>query len=126
MDMVDRGGERGRKHMLKECNKKDINYCTTRYQYAFTSMRDDDFNPRWIVYVDNDDDIKKAIKCAVLCKCAIAIRSGGHQYVGASSTDHRNIQIDMSGKLFEGTDYPYHSYHYDKDTNTARCGVGLA
>jgi len=125
MDIPDLGDRHGRKHMFQECEKENITYSAARYQYAFTSMPESEMNPRLIVFPDNDDDIIEAIKYARQCRCAIAIRSGGHNYVGASSTDCRNIQIDVSGKLFKGTQYPYHTYQYDKDTNRARCGTGL-
>ena len=53
-------------------------------------------NPANVIYPQNVDDIKAAVKYAKDNKVAIAIRTGGHQYSGASSTTAPNIQLDLS------------------------------
>lgn len=52
--------------------------------------------PGLIVYPKNKDDISKTIQYANSQKIAVAIRTGGHQYSGASSTTAPNIQLDLS------------------------------
>jgi len=58
-------------------------------------------DPKLIVYAQNVDDIKGIIKYAKDKKIAVAIRSGGHQYSGASSTTGDNILLDLS-QTFRG------------------------
>lgn len=73
----------------------DILYQDVRYQYA-TSSHEDHTDPQLILYPKNINDIKSAIKYARSKKVAIATRTGGHQYSGASSTSGPNIQLDVS------------------------------
>lgn len=73
-------------------------YQAATYQYA-SSGNLGVWGPSAVIYAakDNDhSDIKKAIDYAVQHKVSIAVRSGGHQYLGFSSTTDQNIQIDMS------------------------------
>ncbi|KAF5009323.1 hypothetical protein FDECE_4452 [Fusarium decemcellulare] len=66
-------------------------------QYATSSYQQEhDMNPALIVQPKRDEDIIQAIKWAKEHKVAIAVKSGGHQYSGASSTGGKNIQIDLS------------------------------
>lgn len=73
----------------------DIFYQHAKYQYA-TSSHEDRTDPQLILYPKSIDDIKLAIKYARSNEVAIAIRTGGHQYSGASSTSGPNIQLDVS------------------------------
>ncbi|KAF9574461.1 hypothetical protein EC968_006445 [Mortierella alpina] len=67
------------------------------YQYATTSFKDTgSMDPAYIVYAQGDPDVLNAISLARSHSIAIAIRTGGHQYCGASSTSGNNIQLDLS------------------------------
>jgi FAD/FMN-containing dehydrogenase len=67
--------------------------------------------PGAIVYVAGDDDIQLAIQYAREHDLGVAVRSGGHQYLGASSTTGGNIQIDLSGRVAPDRDaYPYRQW----------------
>lgn len=66
------------------------------YQYATSTHEvDHDMHPALIVQPSGDDDIIAAIKYAKAQGVAVAIKSGGHQYSGASSTSGENILIDL-------------------------------
>ncbi|KAF7540508.1 hypothetical protein G7054_g1341 [Neopestalotiopsis clavispora] len=66
-------------------------------QYASSTYQAErDLNPALIVQPRNDGDIIAAINWARENKRAIAVKSGGHQYSGASSTGKQNIQIDLT------------------------------
>lgn len=66
-------------------------------QYATTSyQREHDMNPALIVQPKEDEDVIKAVQWARDNKVSVAVRSGGHQYSGASSTGGKNIQIDLT------------------------------
>ena len=93
----------------------DPEYPQRRLQYATTSYLESEVSPRIILYPTGDDDIKKAISLCHDLKMAIAVRTGGHQYCGYSSTVPVNMQIDLSETFPE--------YDYDAATNTLRCGV---
>jgi hypothetical protein len=71
-------------------------YQNNNYQYATSSHQvDHDMNPALIVQPTCDADIIAAIKYAKANKIAVAVKTGGHQYSGASSTSGSNILIDM-------------------------------
>ncbi|KAF5676585.1 6-hydroxy-D-nicotine oxidase [Fusarium heterosporum] len=55
-----------------------------------------DLNPACIFRPKDDNDIKHVIKYAKKNKIGIAIKSGGHQYSGASSCGDKNVQLDLS------------------------------
>lgn len=93
----------------------DDGYRQKRRQYATTSFVEEDVSPRIILYPIGEEDIQKAIDLCSELGMAIAVRTGGHQYCGYSSTLPTNMQIDLS-KTFP-------LYHYDKETNVLRCGV---
>ncbi|KAF9309989.1 hypothetical protein BG003_009061 [Podila horticola] len=67
------------------------------YQYASTSYKDvGNINPSFIVYAQDDADVVTAIKFAKAKGVAVAVRTGGHHYSGASSTNSNNLQLDLS------------------------------
>lgn len=71
-------------------------YDTVVNQYATSSyVAEHRMNPRLIVQPRNKDDIALVLKYAKDNKVAVAIRTGGHQYSGASSTFAPNIQLDL-------------------------------
>lgn len=72
-------------------------YAYFNQQYASSSYQQDhDMNPALIVQPKDDDDVVKAVRWARKEKVAVAVKSGGHQYSGASSTGGKNIQIDLT------------------------------
>ncbi|KAK6502741.1 hypothetical protein TWF481_007788 [Arthrobotrys musiformis] len=78
-----------------ELQQKD--YAYFNQQYATSShQKDHDMNPGLIVQPKGDDDIIKIVRWAKDNKAAVAVKSGGHQYSGASSTSGKNIQIDLT------------------------------
>ncbi|KAF9951323.1 hypothetical protein BGZ72_007138 [Mortierella alpina] len=78
-------------------NRGDEGYDCRAYQYATTSSKDTgSMNPAFIVYAQNDNDVISAIQFARERSIAVAIRTGGHQYCGASSTSGNNMQLDLS------------------------------
>ncbi|MEG4960440.1 MULTISPECIES: FAD-binding protein [unclassified Microcoleus] len=93
----------------------DDQYPQKREQYATTSFVEEYVSPRIILYPTGEKDIQKAIGLCRELKMAIAVRTGGHQYCGFSSTLPVNMQIDLS-KTFP-------LYNYDPETNVLRCGV---
>ncbi|KAL7944988.1 FAD-binding domain-containing protein [Trichoderma barbatum] len=67
-----------------------------RQQYATSTYGNDhDMHPGNIVRALNTNDIKAVIAYAKENSKAIAVRTGGHQYSGASSTGQSNIQLDL-------------------------------
>jgi len=67
-----------------------------RYQYATSSFPANEMTPRAILYPAGEEDISKAILYASANGLALSVRTGGHQYSGASSTSGENIQLDLS------------------------------
>lgn len=88
-----------------------------RYQYGTTSTPDR-FDPAVVIYPKGDEDILKAVAYARDRNLAIAIRTGGHQYSGASSTTGENILLDLS-KTFQD------EFIYNPETNQVRISVSF-
>ncbi|KIJ29592.1 hypothetical protein M422DRAFT_268936 [Sphaerobolus stellatus SS14] len=83
-------------------------YLGWAYQYATSTYQDErDMNPGLIAQPKSKDDIKKVIQYAVDNKKAIAIRTGGHQYSGASTTGKANIQLDLRESFRNPDDLAY-------------------
>lgn len=98
-------------------------YSEHAYQYATTSQPADHMSPALVVFVADNKDITLAINYARENNLGLAVRSGGHQYIGASSTGGDNIQIDLSGR--EGPDpYPFKEAKLHAN-GTVTLGAGL-
>lgn len=96
----------------------DTGYVQKRLQYATTSLAEPDVSPRIILYAVGEEDIQKAIGLCQELGMAIAVRTGGHQYCGYSSTFPVNMQLDLS--------QTFPLYEYDAANNVLRCGVSQA
>ena len=71
-------------------------YAKFQYQYATSSYEDDNrMSPALLVQPKTKEDIALTLKYAKAQKIAVAVRTGGHQYCGASSTLAPNIQLDL-------------------------------
>ena len=90
-------------------------YVDAKYQYATSTHQvDHNMNPGLIVQPSGKDDILATLQYARANKLAVATRTGGHQYSGASSTAAPNIQLDLS-KTFRGPD---DRHIFEKDGQT--------
>ncbi|KAI9781325.1 MAG: hypothetical protein M1816_002422 [Peltula sp. TS41687] len=79
-------------------------YERRKYQYATSSyVTERRMEPQLIIAPLNKNDIALALKYAKSQRVAVAIRTGGHQYSGASSTSAPNIQLDLK-RTFRGDD----------------------
>ncbi|KAJ7321131.1 hypothetical protein DFH08DRAFT_1086037 [Mycena albidolilacea] len=98
-------------------------YVPRQYQYATTTHKvDHDMNPGLIVEPLDKDDIKSVVAFAKANKKAIAIRTGGHQYSGASSTGRDNIQLNLSNTF--KSDSPDDFVYFEKgDKSFVRASV---
>lgn len=77
-------------------------YANNKYQYATSTYGvEHNMNPGMIVQPSQMNDIVLVLQYAKANNIAVAIRTGGHQYCGASSTPAPNIQLDL-GKTFRG------------------------
>jgi hypothetical protein len=75
-----------------------------KYQYATSTYGvERDLNPGLIVKPKTKEDIALTLKYAKEKGVAVAIKTGGHQYSGASSTSAPNIQLDLE-ESFRGPD----------------------
>ena len=90
-------------------------YTNTKYQYASSSyQKEHNMNPGLIIQPHSKQDIILALEYAKTRNCAVAIRTGGHQYSGASSTGPRNIQLDLERTFRSDSDR--HIYRTDSQT----------
>ncbi|TDZ49584.1 FAD-linked oxidoreductase [Colletotrichum trifolii] len=72
-------------------------YAFFNQQYATSTYQNEhDMNPNLIARPKHDEDVIRAVNWARDNNVAVAVKSGGHQYSGASSTGGNNIQIDLS------------------------------
>jgi FAD binding domain len=79
-------------------------YEDRKYQYATSSyVTEKRMEPQLIISPNNKNDIALALRYAKSQNIAVAIRTGGHQYSGASSTAAPNIQLDLK-RTFRGVD----------------------
>jgi FAD/FMN-containing dehydrogenase len=81
----------------------DPDYAASVDQYATTSVKDDGsvMKPGAIIYCANVTDVQLAVNYAREQGIAVAVRTGGHQYCGMSSTTGGNIQVDLSSAFFD-------------------------
>lgn len=87
-------------------NPEDKGYSKWHAQYASSTYQDDhNMNPDLIVLPNDKNDIKLAVQFANEHKKAIAIRTGGHQYSGASSTGPGNILLDLRRTFKQDLDH---------------------
>ncbi|KAJ7611292.1 hypothetical protein FB45DRAFT_982079 [Roridomyces roridus] len=87
-------------------------YPLWQWQYATsTFLTAHDMRPGLIVQPANKTDIKRVIAYAKAHGRAIAIRTGGHHYTGASSTGPANIQLDLRSTFQAPEDLVY----FEKD-----------
>lgn len=83
-------------------------YPDWQYQYATSTHEvDHDMKPGLIVQPKGKEDIRRTIVYAKEHKKSIAIRTGGHQYSGASSTGASNIQLDLRSTFRAPDDLAY-------------------
>ncbi|KAH7053624.1 hypothetical protein BKA57DRAFT_525571 [Linnemannia elongata] len=103
----------------KVVQRGDEAYEESVYQYAWSSLIDEGIiEPEAILYAQHDADVIAAINYAKTHNIAIAIRTGGHQYSGASSTNGRNIQLDLSST--------YTSFHWEHaDHSQVTLGISI-
>jgi hypothetical protein len=93
-------------------SQQDYSYFKEQYATeSYVGVKGHELDPALIVQPKDDEDIQVAIKWARENKVAIAVRSGGHQYSGASSCSGKNIQIDLTHtykdlKVLEGQVVP--------------------
>ena len=116
-DIAERLSPNARVHLRGEDK-----YFVQSYQYGTTSHKKDDMDPYAVIYPGDDavKDIQLLVEEAVKHDFGIAVRSGGHQYSGQSSTRGDNILIDTSD-AFEDFKYPS-----DEDKDLALVGVSLS
>lgn len=89
---------------ILQCHYPDCFPLLPRYQYASSTHGiDHDMNPALVIQPKNKEDIKLTLQYAKAQGIAVAIRTGGHQYSGASSTGGQNIQLDL-GQTFRSPD----------------------
>ncbi|KAH6867398.1 hypothetical protein B0T10DRAFT_572359 [Thelonectria olida] len=90
-------GLQGMQYSRKGSQFEESSYSFFNQQYATSSyQKEHDMNPALIVQPKGDDDVVKTVKWAIDSKVSIAVKSGGHQYSGASSAGGNNIQIDLT------------------------------
>lgn len=98
-------------------------YVAKAFQYA-TSSYSGRTEPALIVYAKCEEDVVAVVKYAKAQKLAIAVRTGGHQYSGASSTVAPNIQLDLGQTFKDPKDSKLKQHlNYNPEEGTVRAGV---
>ncbi|KXJ97303.1 hypothetical protein Micbo1qcDRAFT_156138, partial [Microdochium bolleyi] len=91
--MVRIQGFQGMQYLRDGTAAEQRDYAFFNEQYATSSHgTEHDMHPSAIVRPKDDDDVIRVLHWAVENDVAVAIRTGGHQYSGASSTNGKNIQ----------------------------------
>jgi hypothetical protein len=97
-------------------------YDVQEYQYGTTSHQDGSMSPAAIICPRDVDDIKKAVNYGRENGMGIAVRTGGHQYTGASSTSGSNLQLNLSDS-FQSL---VRDFCYDHETGLLRTGISFS
>ena len=97
-------------------------YDVQAYQYATTSHQEGTMSPAAIICPKDVDDIKAAVNYARENGMGVAVRTGGHQYTGASSTSGNNLQLNLSD-TFESV---VRDFCYDHETGLLRAGISFS
>jgi len=98
-------------------------YDEYQYQYATSSYADENrMSPALLIQPNSKEDIALALQYAKAQKIAVAVRTGGHQYCGASSTLAPNIQLDLRSS-FQSPDDRKLFTSQDGKTTYARTSV---
>ena len=97
-------------------------YEQNAYQYATSSNKKGSMEPMAIIYPKNVNDIIAAVNYARNSSMGIAVRTGGHQYSGASSTSGNNLQLDLSD-TFQS---PVRDFRYNHEAKLLRLGVSFS
>lgn len=80
----------------------DSDFETQNYQYATsTYAHKGGMSPAAILQPTGDDDVRCALAYARSKRIALAVRTGGHQYMGASSTSAPNMILDLKNTYRE-------------------------
>ena len=88
-----------------------------RYQYAFSShAADGQMEPGAILYPTSTKDILLAMEHASQRSLAIALRTGGHNHTGTSSTSGPNLLLDLRDT--------YRELEWDPEHDRVWVGVG--
>ncbi|KAH7040904.1 uncharacterized protein B0I36DRAFT_311732 [Microdochium trichocladiopsis] len=94
--MVRIQGVQGMQYLRDGTAAEKRDYAFFNEQYATSSHGEEhDMHPSAIIQPKDDEDVIRALRWAVENNVAVAIKSGGHQYSGASSTSGKNIQLDL-------------------------------
>lgn len=102
----------------------DAGYSDHQQQYASSTYQGErQLDPGLIVLAANVEDIKLTLRTAKKLGVAVALRTGGHQYSGASSTGPQNIQLDLSN-AFKGLDDLM--IKFDGDKTVVRASVSYS
>ena len=107
----------------EQVTTSSANYVEKAFQYA-TSSYQARTQPALIVYAKGEQDVVATINYARQNSLAVAVRTGGHQYSGASSTVAPNIQLDLSQTFRDpaGATTKQH-LNYNEAEGTLRAGV---
>jgi hypothetical protein len=94
-------------------------YDVHRYQYAFSShAAEGHMEPAAILSPRSTADLLLALEHAERSGLALALRSGGHHLLGASSTAGPNLLLDLRDT--------YREFEWDAERDRVRVGVSLS
>lgn len=96
-------------------------YEEAREQYATSSKPAEEMSPGAIIFpnpANPDADVIAAVNYARQKGIAIAIRTGGHQYSGSSSTTSQNLQLDLSNA--------YRDFDWNDKSGELRVGISYS